>query len=147
MAGYEIGVQICEGLEVTNDRPSVERGDWFRTAVGAGHCCRMYCLPGDGLLGNVPEGTYIGPVHDVWESRAFVTVLVPRVALSPDAPELVWISVWKAHNRQNYWGRPQAFAHKCTRAELERWRQNGWQNVYYRELDEPPQTSASRRLT
>ena len=34
MAGYEIGVQICEGLEVTNDRPSVERGDWFRTAVG-----------------------------------------------------------------------------------------------------------------
>ena len=124
-------IEICQRLEVINDRPSVQRGDWFRTAVGQEHCCRMYCLPGDGLLGNVLEGTYIGPVHDVWEGRLFVAVLVPRVALeSPDAPELVWISVWKAHSRRNDWGRPLAFAHKARVAELERWRQNGWPNVY-----------------
>ena len=123
-----------QGLEVTNVRPDVGPGDWFRTVMGRVHCCRMYCLPGVELIGNVSPGTYIGPVHDVKESDTFVAILVPFLGLhsntSATIPELVWITVHCAHNLQHDWNRPVAYAHKVASDELNRGKQNGWMNCF-----------------
>ena len=114
------------GLRVTDERPGVDIGDWFRTAVGRNHCCRMYCLPGRGLIGNIDPGTYIGPVHDVEETDQFLTVLVPSRGLHlsrhDTIPDLVWITVHCTHNRQHDWNRPVAYAHKVAPDEVDRWK-------------------------
>ena len=124
-----------------NERPPVARGDWFRTVVGKKHCCRMYCLPGVGLIGNVVRGTYIGPVHDVnvSENEEFLAVLVPfphsgadcRLVASADIPKLVWITVHCAHNLNRDWSQPVSYADKVPCAEFAIWKRNGWTNHFW----------------
>ena len=123
-----------------NSRPHVARGDWFRTCLGKRHCCRMYCLPGDGLIGDVARGTYIGPVHDVDVSEEFLAVLVPFPHFGvfssvwncwrSEDPELVWITVHCAHNLENDWNKPVSYAIKVTCVEFARWVRNGWANHF-----------------
>ena len=119
-------------LEVTNERPKAAPGDWFRTRRGRSHCCKMYCLPGRAFVGTIDEGTYIGPVHNVKESAAFVAVLVPSLGLHTDGniPDLVWVSVHCAHNLRHDWNRPVADAPKVGPDAIDRWKQNGLENQF-----------------
>ena len=127
-------------------RPDVARGDWFRTVLGRRHCCRMYCLPGEGLIGNVARGTYIGPVHEVGvsEDEEFLAVLVPfphsGADWRDDIPELAWITVHCAHNLKHDWNKPVSYAIKVTCAEFAIWERNGWTNHFL-----SPQNRTSRQ--
>ena len=120
---------------MANATPIVIRGDWFRTAVGKCHCCRMYCLPGTGLLGDISPGTYIGPVHDVDVSAEFWAILVPfphsGASWDPMFPSLVWISVYCAHNFHNNWNRSVAYAIRVPRSTCVEWGRNGWVNTFF----------------
>ena len=62
----------------------------------------------DLVYANIFEDTYMGPVHDVQMTKDYLAILVPFVhsyltAGMQDVPELVWVSVYCAHNgRRDY---------------------------------------------
>ena len=117
------------------------RGDWFYTPRRVPHCCRMYLSPGIGQpLGNIPQGTFLGPVHDSeWSAGGvYLAICVPYVQTASqkiyenpsDAPSLVWISIYCAHNRRRDWSKPVHFAKKVSTKEIQSWADHGWVNQF-----------------
>ena len=117
--------------------PPTVRGDWYYTPTGVRHCCRMHLAPGLGPpIGNVPPGTYLGPVHDVEWNGEYFAICVPYVLTASqqvfenrlDAPSLVWISIYCAQTHRR--GRPVHFAKKVSPKEIQSWADHGWVNQF-----------------
>ena len=143
--------------------PPKVRGDWYYTPTGVRHCCRMHLAPGLGPpIGNVPPGTYLGPVHDVEWNGEYFAICVPYVRSAyfqkywpSDAPSLVWISTYCARNRSDdwsgNWSRPVHFAKKVPPRETKGWTDQGWVNQFLddcapaREMQSEESSNAKRR--
>jgi len=134
-------------------KPSPQRGDWCITRYHRYIRCRQYLLPPfphfklrGRVGGNIPEGTYLGPVHDVIDTGTYVAVYVPtvptksngtNVPVESDEPALVWVSIWCAHKLTtcdfvNYKEEPVAvrFAAVVHPWELKQWFSKGWENSF-----------------
>ena len=101
----------------------------------------MYLSPGTGQpLGNIQQGTYLGPVHDSqWSADGvYLAICVPYVHTASqkifenpsDAPSLVWISIYCAHNHRRDWSKPVHFAKKVSPKEIQSWADHGWVNQF-----------------
>ena len=67
---------------------------------------------------------YIGPVHDVDDSKYFVSVRLPH----PTTGELAWMNIWSTRRGPDTWGVHYAFIVPDWR--LAAWLREGFRNEY-----------------
>ena len=109
-----------------SERPRPRRGDWIETKGAAPRIVlKFYSAPpgqggGDELdAPRVGPNQYLGPVHDVDDSKYIVSVLLPH----PTTGELAWLNIWSARRRAH-----DAFIVPDWR--LAAWLRQGYNNDY-----------------
>jgi hypothetical protein len=118
-----VDAMVCSRLHV-------QQGDWFRTKkANMGRCWMIPPSKNDPCRGAPlgPEGTFIGPVHNVDETERFIAVLVPHPHRNWDLP--VWVNVWTSQDKE---GRPSSvyFCDPIPKRECDKWRGMGWIDHY-----------------
>ena len=117
-------------------RPTPRRGDWIESrGANSNIVLKFYSAPpghGGGDEIDVPRvgpHQYLGPVHDVDDSKHFVSVRLPH----PTTGELAWMNIWSTRRGPDTPGGVH-YAFIVPDWRLAAWLREGFRNEY----QEPP---------
>ena len=113
-------------------RPTPRRGDWIESrGANSSIVLKFYSAPpghGGGDEIDVPRvgpHQYLGPVHDVDDSKHFVSVRLPH----PTTGELAWMNIWSTRRGPDTPGGVH-YAFIVPDWRLAAWLRQGFRNEY-----------------